>query len=200
VSPEALGRLEATSSRWRARMKLAGQIHHEDVFFREDGSSIRSLNDPYDCWRWTLRRLKVRYREPYNARHSSVSWNLMLGKNLLWVSKQRKREGRGPMDWGVARCVKLCHRGGTCVPTLFREGAPHRCGAASPATRRRLISGRTSSITLSSAITLPRAVSRRSSSCPIFSPLASQERYAHAPCPRLREPRAGSVGSRPIVI
>jgi integrase len=72
----------------RARMKLAGKIRHEDVFFREDGSPIRNLNDPYDCWRWTLRRLKARYREPYNARHSSVSWNLMIGKNLLWVAKQ----------------------------------------------------------------------------------------------------------------
>jgi hypothetical protein len=52
------------------------------------GDAIRSLNDPCDCWRWALKRLKVRYREPYNARHSSVSWNLMLGKNLLWVAKQ----------------------------------------------------------------------------------------------------------------
>jgi hypothetical protein len=32
--------------------------------------------------------MKVRYREPYNARHSSVSWNLMVGKNPLWVAKQ----------------------------------------------------------------------------------------------------------------
>ncbi|GFE91708.1 hypothetical protein GCM10011488_66620 [Steroidobacter agaridevorans] len=32
--------------------------------------------------------LKARYREPYNARHSFVSWNLMIGKNLLWVAKQ----------------------------------------------------------------------------------------------------------------
>jgi hypothetical protein len=32
--------------------------------------------------------MKVRYREPYNARHSSVSWNLMIGKNPLWVAKQ----------------------------------------------------------------------------------------------------------------
>jgi hypothetical protein len=69
-------------------MKLAGKIDHEDVFFREGGDPIRNLNDPYDCWRWTLRRLKVRYREPYNARHSSVSWNLMLGKNLVRVAKQ----------------------------------------------------------------------------------------------------------------
>jgi hypothetical protein len=31
---------------------------------------------------------KGRYREPYNTRHSSVSWNLMAGKNPLWVAKQ----------------------------------------------------------------------------------------------------------------
>jgi hypothetical protein len=31
---------------------------------------------------------KARYREPYNARHSSVTWNLMIGKNPLWVGKQ----------------------------------------------------------------------------------------------------------------
>jgi hypothetical protein len=39
-------------------------------------------------WRKTLLSLKVRYRRPYTARHSSVSWNLMLGKNVLWVAKQ----------------------------------------------------------------------------------------------------------------
>jgi hypothetical protein len=32
--------------------------------------------------------LKGLCREPYNARHSSVSWNLMVGKNPLWVAKQ----------------------------------------------------------------------------------------------------------------
>jgi hypothetical protein len=31
---------------------------------------------------------EARYREPYNTRHSFVSWNLMLGKNLLWVARQ----------------------------------------------------------------------------------------------------------------
>jgi len=72
----------------RARLQFAGKIHHEDLFFRESGLAIRNLNDPYDCWRWTLKRLKARYREPCNARHSSASWNLMVGKNLLWVAKQ----------------------------------------------------------------------------------------------------------------
>jgi integrase len=70
-------------------MKLAGKIQHDHLFFRDDGKPMRDLNHPYDRWRWTLRMtLKARYREPYNARHSFVSWNLMLGKNLLWVAKQ----------------------------------------------------------------------------------------------------------------
>ena len=34
------------------------------------------------------RPLKVRYRRPYTARQTSVSWNLMAGKNPLWVAKQ----------------------------------------------------------------------------------------------------------------
>jgi hypothetical protein len=31
--------------------------------------------------------MKVRYRDPYNARHSSVSWNLIIGGNPLRVAK-----------------------------------------------------------------------------------------------------------------
>jgi len=68
-------------------MKLAGRIHHDNVFFRDDGSQIRNLNDPYDNWRASVERLKIRYREPKNARQSCVSWYLMIGKNVLWVSK-----------------------------------------------------------------------------------------------------------------
>jgi hypothetical protein len=35
-----------------------------------------------------LQKLGIRQRGPYHARHSSVTWQLMLGKNLLWVAKQ----------------------------------------------------------------------------------------------------------------
>jgi hypothetical protein len=43
---------------------------------------------PASRWRRTLRRLPIRYRKPYTARHTSVSWNLMIGKNPLQVAKQ----------------------------------------------------------------------------------------------------------------
>lgn len=42
--------------------------------------------------------VKARYREPYNARHSFVSWNLMPGKNLLWVAKQHGHSVQTMLD------------------------------------------------------------------------------------------------------
>jgi hypothetical protein len=49
---------------------------------------FRSLHHPQRRWRKTLQSLKVRYRRPYTARQTSVSWSLMAGKNPLWVAKQ----------------------------------------------------------------------------------------------------------------
>ena len=66
----------------------AGKIHHEHLFFLEDG---RPISDPeITRWRWSesIKGLGIRRRGPYHARHSSVTWQLMLGKNLLWVAKQ----------------------------------------------------------------------------------------------------------------
>jgi len=39
-------------------------------------------------WQHTLRRLAIRYRRHYTARHTSVSWNLMIGRNPLLVAKE----------------------------------------------------------------------------------------------------------------
>jgi hypothetical protein len=66
----------------------AGKIRHERLFFLEDG---RPISDPeITRWRWSqsITALDIRRRGPYHARHSSVTWQLMLGKNLLWVAKQ----------------------------------------------------------------------------------------------------------------
>ena len=64
-------------------------MQHDDLFFKDDGAPIRNLQYPWVRWRRTLTAtLKGRYREPYNARHSSVSWNLMIGVNPLKVAKQ----------------------------------------------------------------------------------------------------------------
>jgi hypothetical protein len=38
--------------------------------------------------RFVIEASRIRYREPYNARHSSISWSLMMGKNLLKLAKE----------------------------------------------------------------------------------------------------------------
>lgn len=37
-------------------------------------------------WKWVHKKLDIRPRVPYQLRHTSVTWNLMIGKNLLWVA------------------------------------------------------------------------------------------------------------------
>jgi integrase len=72
----------------RARLKADGKIDHDHVFFLESGEPILTLRHPAIRWRKTLQSLGLRYRRPYTARQTSVSWNLMCGKNALWVAKQ----------------------------------------------------------------------------------------------------------------
>ncbi len=64
------------------------KVDHEHVFCDENGEPFRNLQRQGTRWRKSLQSLKLRYRRPYTARHSSVSWNLMIGKNPLWVSRQ----------------------------------------------------------------------------------------------------------------
>jgi integrase len=64
----------------RARLKAAGLIRHNHAFFRETGEPFWKLQIQAMRWRATLSSLKLLYRRPYVARHSSVSWNLVIGK------------------------------------------------------------------------------------------------------------------------
>jgi integrase len=69
-------------------LKSRRLIDHDQLFFKDDGSPIQHLGYPAKRWRLSLERLGQRYRRPYCARHSSVSWNLMIGKNPLFVARQ----------------------------------------------------------------------------------------------------------------
>ena len=67
----------------------AGKINHDFLFFKANGQPLRNLLFPGKRWQRTLSRLKnVRYRRPYTARHTSVSWDLMIGRSALWVARQ----------------------------------------------------------------------------------------------------------------
>ena len=87
LCPRALAVLKCQFALRDAYVK-AGMIKHDNVFFRDDGKPMRELKYVYMRWRYVIEDRKVRYREPYNARHSCVSWNLMIGKNLMWCARQ----------------------------------------------------------------------------------------------------------------
>jgi integrase len=74
----------------RAKLKLAGKVDHDKLFIKEDGAAYHDLQVQGKRWNYTLTQtLKMRLRDPYNARHSSVSWNLMVDPNkLLWIAEQ----------------------------------------------------------------------------------------------------------------
>jgi hypothetical protein len=87
LCPRAVAILER-QLRLRERAVRAGIIRHDCLFFTDTGAAIQHLG--YGYWRWhrTLKRLAIRYRKPYVARHTSVSWNLMAGRNPLLVAKE----------------------------------------------------------------------------------------------------------------
>jgi integrase len=73
----------------RAVLVRAGKIRHDHLFFKANGEPIRNLQYPYVRWVKTFAGVRtVRYRKPYCARHSSVSWDLVVGHSPLWVAKQ----------------------------------------------------------------------------------------------------------------
>lgn len=73
----------------REELVRAGKINHDLLFFKANGQPLRNLLYPGKRWQWTPSGLKnVRYRRPYTARHTSVSWDLMIGRSALWVARQ----------------------------------------------------------------------------------------------------------------
>jgi len=72
----------------REQMVATGKIHHECVFFTEDGEPFRTIYLPYNRWRRVMKGLGIRYRKPYNSRHSFISWRLMIGHNRLLVAQE----------------------------------------------------------------------------------------------------------------
>jgi len=77
--------------RQRTRSELSA---HKRIFTKPGGEPWHDLQAQWRAWQQTLTRLGIRYREPYQCRHTSVTWNLMLGKNPLWIADQH---GHSPL-------------------------------------------------------------------------------------------------------
>jgi integrase len=72
LCPRAIAIVER-QLRLRVRRVRAGLVQHQHMFFTDEGGRIPDVKYPYGRWARTLRRLTIRYRKPYAARHTSVS-------------------------------------------------------------------------------------------------------------------------------
>jgi len=72
----------------RAELVRRGLVNHSNIFFQDNGAPLQNLHYSTYRWRTTLKKLPLRYRKAYATRHSSVSWNLMIGRNPLRVAKE----------------------------------------------------------------------------------------------------------------
>jgi integrase len=97
LCPPALAVL-ARQLKLRERLVAEGRITHDRLFFRKNGDPIQNLIGVRSRWQVSLKRAGLRPRRPYCARHSSVSWNLMLGKNPLWVARQHGHSVRTMLE------------------------------------------------------------------------------------------------------
>lgn len=65
-----------------ARQRALTGLRGEHIF-----GPYHDLQVQWKRWVWLHKKLGIRRREPYQMRHTSVTWNLMIGKNLLWVAE-----------------------------------------------------------------------------------------------------------------
>ncbi|WP_051228831.1 tyrosine-type recombinase/integrase [Paludibacterium yongneupense] len=72
-----------------ARQKPLSLLAGKEVFINPNtGKSIHTLNIVHPPWRRTIKACGIRYRNPYQARHTFATLNLMAGANPMWVSRQ----------------------------------------------------------------------------------------------------------------
>ena len=110
-------------------LRSRGRIDHDQLFFSANGAPIRNLEHAAKCWRKSLARLGLRFRRPYCARHTSVSWNLMIGKPPLWVSRQH-----GHSLTTMFRTYAAWVRGATVADVAMIQSAMNRKKSAADCT------------------------------------------------------------------
>jgi integrase len=141
LCPRAIAVIER-QLRLRERLAREGRIDHDRLFFTDSGRPISDLKYPYTRWQRTLQRLAIRYRKPYMARHTSVSWNLMVGRDPLLVAKEHGHrpttmlsvcaawtEGAVESDITAIREAMSCTDGSGAQETVDDRAGPTRTEA-----------------------------------------------------------------------
>lgn len=72
-----------------SRQKPFSMLAGKEVFINPNtGEGIKKLNIVHAPWRRAIKACGIRYRNPYQTRHTFATLNLMAGANPMWVARQ----------------------------------------------------------------------------------------------------------------
>ena len=110
-------------------------LKNEEIFQNPAGGERWSGDRPIRyVWEMAIKRAKVRYRRPYQTRHTYASMMLSAGESPMWVAQQM-----GHSDWGMIRRVygkfiqdAIPEAGNKAVAIFGRENAGIKAGIHTP--------------------------------------------------------------------
>jgi integrase len=70
------------------RQKKASYLAHSYIFVTENGRPIDLNNFRYRVWEPALKKAELKYRYPYQARHTFATSSIRQGRDPLWVANQ----------------------------------------------------------------------------------------------------------------
>ena len=76
--------LEALRRQWQRTGLASGYVFINP----KTGSPFENDKVPWRPWQHAIKIAGVRYRKPYNTRHTFATLNLMAGANPMWVARQ----------------------------------------------------------------------------------------------------------------
>lgn len=80
-------------------------------------------------WQRAIKSVGVRYRKPYNTRHTFATLNLMAGANPMWVSRQMGHKNMKMLLENYSRWIDMAdkQREKNKIEQLFSENVPILC-------------------------------------------------------------------------
>jgi integrase len=81
-------RLNSQAQQAINKLKKITGFKAQALFIRDNGQPVTHGDQQRNMWRSALKRLGIRYRDPYNMRHTYASWGLTNGSNPAWLAKQ----------------------------------------------------------------------------------------------------------------
>ena len=103
-----------------ARKELLNPKPKDLVFALKSGAPVHASNFLRRVWTPILNRLKIKYRKPYQTRHTAATLWLAAGENPNWIARQLGHSSTNMLFTVYARYVpNLTHQDGSAMDRLL---------------------------------------------------------------------------------